>query len=137
MIVFDDCFSTGESRICGLGGQKSRFHRHRTRPPGVDDCGRGRRRPEQGPIKPNHLEMRQGAEVTPRYTARFARAAGTRNTIKVSAAGAARPQHHDLGALHYFLIILSVTFGNYRYSLRGYALRHLQDRAAVLLEQPD
>src|SRR5438094_4893880 len=42
LIVFDDFFSRGESRKCGLGGQKSRFHRHRTRPPGVDDCGRGR-----------------------------------------------------------------------------------------------
>src|SRR5438477_10205124 len=40
MIVFDDFSSRGESRKCGLGGQKSRFHRHRTRPPGVDDCGR-------------------------------------------------------------------------------------------------
>src|SRR5205814_394007 len=27
----------GESRKCGLRGQKSRFHRHPTRPPGVDD----------------------------------------------------------------------------------------------------
>src|SRR5205814_273764 len=32
----------GESRKCGLGGQKSRFHQHRTRPPGVNCCGRGR-----------------------------------------------------------------------------------------------
>src|SRR5438552_13267200 len=42
LMVFDDFFSRGESRKCGLGGQKSRFHRHRTRPPGVDDCGRGK-----------------------------------------------------------------------------------------------
>src|SRR5437879_4340119 len=40
LIVFDDFFWEGESRKCGLGGQKSRFHRHRTRPLGVDDCGR-------------------------------------------------------------------------------------------------
>ena len=34
-------FRGGESRICGRVGQKSRFHRHPTRPLGVDDCGRG------------------------------------------------------------------------------------------------
>src|SRR5438477_3294051 len=48
MIVFDDFSSRGESRECGLGGQKSRFHRHPTRPPGVDDCGRGSFPPSHG-----------------------------------------------------------------------------------------
>src|SRR5258708_26484633 len=33
--------SRGESRNRGLGGQKSRCHRHRTRPLEVDCCGRG------------------------------------------------------------------------------------------------
>src|SRR5437762_13036114 len=34
LIVFDDFFWEGAARKCGLGGQKSRFHRHRTRPLG-------------------------------------------------------------------------------------------------------
>src|SRR5258705_5401155 len=33
-------FRRGESRICGLRGEKCRCHRHRTRPRGVDCCGR-------------------------------------------------------------------------------------------------
>jgi len=48
LMVFDDFLSRGESRKCGRGGQKSRFHRHRTRPPGVDDCGRGSFPPGHG-----------------------------------------------------------------------------------------
>src|SRR5205814_1111508 len=54
--VFDDFF-WGESRKCGLGGQKSRFHRHRTRPPRVDDCGRGR----------EGARSHQFTETTPRH----------------------------------------------------------------------
>src|SRR5205085_1639677 len=60
LIVFDDFFSRGESRKCGRGGQKSRFHRHRTRPPGVDDCGRGR----------EDACSRQITETTPRSSRR-------------------------------------------------------------------
>src|ERR1700757_2882205 len=49
--------STGESRKHGLRWQKCRHHRHRTRPPGLDGCGRGargvaatlRRAPRLGP----------------------------------------------------------------------------------------
>src|SRR5947208_3321516 len=34
------CLGRGESRKCGRVGQKSRFHRHPTRPTRVDDFGR-------------------------------------------------------------------------------------------------
>src|SRR5438105_13989337 len=61
------CALTGESRICGLEGRKSRFRRHRTRPPGVDCCGRVPALAELPPelLAGEHGALRQGLELGP------------------------------------------------------------------------
>src|SRR5260221_12138349 len=50
----------GESPIRGLKGQKCRCHRHRTRPLGVDDCGRGGPQPTPPSGGGLHPRDRQG-----------------------------------------------------------------------------